>query len=93
MSTQANAGEIEVQTGEINIHHRQNGDTSIDTGRLEFSVPRNRSGFDYYFPNNSSGKPNFQGCRRGQIVHQSNQQISSSNRTSSNSSTFHYRCR
>ncbi len=92
VSTQANAGEIEVQTGEINIHHRQHGDTSVDTGRMNFSVPRIRSRFDDYFPNNSSGQPTNKGCRRGNIVHQSNQQISYSNRTSNHSSTSHYRC-
>ncbi len=89
--TQSNAGEIQVQTGEINIHH-QNGDTSIDTGTMEFSVPRSRSRFDDYSPNKSSGQPTVQGCNQGKIVHQSNQQISDSNRTSNHSSISHYQC-
>ncbi len=92
VSMRSNGEEIRVQTGRININHRQNGDTYIDTGKMQISVPSHRSRSQNYSPDNSSDQSTFQGCRGGNVVHQYNQQINQSNRTSSHSSTSHYRC-
>lgn len=89
----SNAGEVQVQTGRMNIEHGRDGNTNIDTENIQLSVPNHRSRFHNYFPYNSSEQSTFQGCRNGQIVHQSNQQINHSNRTSSHRSTAHYQCR
>ncbi|EAZ88587.1 hypothetical protein [Crocosphaera chwakensis] len=93
VSARSNAGEVQVQTGRINIEHRRNGDTSIDTGNMQLSVPNNRSRFQHYFPYNSPSQSTFKRCRNGQIVRQSNQQISYSNGTSSHRSTSYHQCR
>ncbi len=93
VSGRSNAGEVQVQTDRINIEHRRNSDTSIDTENMQLSVPNNRYRFRHYFPDNSSNESTLKGCRNGQIVHQSNQQISYSNGTSSHRSTSHHHCR
>lgn len=93
VSARTHAGEVQVQTGRMNIEHRRNGDTSIDTENMQLSVPNNRSRFQHYFPYNSSNQSTLKGCRNGQIVHQSNQQINYSNGTSSHRSVSHHQCR
>ncbi len=89
----SNAGEVQVQTGRMNIEHRRNGNTNINTENMQLSVPNSSSRFQHYFPYNSSDQSTSQGCRNGQVVHQSNQQINYSNQSNSNSSTSHYQCR
>lgn len=93
ISLGSNAGEVRVQTGRMNIEHRRRGDTNINTGNIQLSVPNSRSRFQHYFPNNSSETSTFKGCRNGQVVRQSNQQISHANGSSSHHSTSHYNCR
>ncbi len=89
----SNAGEVQIQTGGMNIEHRRNGNTNINTEKIQLSVPNSRSRFQHYFPYNSSDQSTYKGCRNGQIVHQSNQQINHSNRSSSHSSISHSQCR
>ena len=86
----SNGEDIKVETGRMNIEHRQNDSTYIDTGSLQLSVPRNRSRSSQYPSSNSSHS--HKGCRGNSVVHQSNRQINQSGRASSHSSTSYYRC-
>ncbi|MDJ0843262.1 hypothetical protein [Crocosphaera sp.] len=92
VSMGSDAGEVQVQTGRINIEHRRHGNTNIDTETIKLSVPNHRSRFRNYFPDNSSQPSTLNGCRNGRMVHQSSQQINDSNRTSSRSSISHHQC-
>ena len=91
-SATSKAGDLHIQTGRMNIERHQNGSTYIDTGRMQLSVPRNRSRFRKYPSINSYPRSTYHGCGGGHVIHQSSQQISQSGRTSSHSSTSHYRC-
>ncbi len=93
VSMRSDAGEVQVQTGRMNIEHRRRGNTNIDTENIQLSVPNNRSRLQNYFPYDSSEQSTFYGCRNGHVVHQSNQQINYSNGTSSHSSNSHHQCR
>ncbi|MDJ0658700.1 MAG: hypothetical protein QNJ42_04340 [Crocosphaera sp.] len=92
VSMRSGAGEVQVQTGRMNVEHRRYGNTNIDTDNIRLSVPNHRSRFQNYFPDNSSQPSTFNGCRNGHIVQQSNQQVNYSNRTSSHSSSSHHQC-
>ena len=88
----SNAEDIQVETGRMNIEHRQNDSTYIDTGNIQLSVPHNRSRSSEYPSSNSSEQSTPNGCRGNSVVHQSNRQINQSGQASSHSSTSYYHC-
>ncbi len=59
---------------------------------MQISVPSHRSRSQTDSPDNSSEQSHLEGCRGGHVVHQYNQQINQSGRTSSQSSTSHAQC-
>lgn len=92
VSMRANSGEINVQTRQMNIKRRHNGDTYINTERIQLSVPSSRSRLRHYPHSNSSSESIPRRCRGNAVVHQYNRQINRSDHISNDSSTSHYYC-
>ncbi len=93
VSTDAYGGEMLIQTGDINLHRSPNDDLSIDTGRMELSLPKSPSAVQGNPSINRSSTQTPRRCHGHNVVSQYSRQVNRSGPQSSRISADRYDCR
>lgn len=93
VSTNANGGEMQIETDGASIHRSRNNDLYINTENMEFNLPNDRSRIQHNSTVNNASDYSPSWCRNDNVVRQYSRQVNQSGRTSSQDSVSRYYCR